>query len=114
VFGLHAVAAATLAGVIVSVTEALGTMPALYEPTRNSLRKTGAIRTVFCLIAFPTGLFPATVPTESLFIGLAFGSLTLLSRKRWLCASLPADCATLTRAVGAADFTHKKKDRLSL
>ncbi len=101
-FGLNAIATATLAGVIVSLLGALGAMLALYDLTREALEKSGAIRTAFYLIAFPTGFFLAMVHTEGLFVGLAFGSLALLRRKRWMGASLLAAGATLTRAVGGA------------
>ena len=102
VFGMNPIATATLAGVIVSLLGALGAMFALYDLTRDVLEKSGAIRTAFYLIAFPTGFFLAMVHTEGLFVGLAFGSLALLNRKQWLGASLLAGCATLTRAVGGA------------
>jgi hypothetical protein len=101
-FGLNPVATATLAGVIVSLLGALGAMVALYDLTRDGLEESGAIRTAFYLIAFPTGFFLAMVHTEGLFVGLAFGALALLNRKLWLWASLLAGCATLTRAVGGA------------
>ncbi|MGB7539306.1 MAG: hypothetical protein WBM17_12280 [Anaerolineales bacterium] len=101
-FGLNAIATATLAGVIVSLLGALGAMLALYDLTRETLEKSGAIRAAFYLIAFPTGFFLAMVHTEGLFVGLAFGSLALLKRKQWLGASLLAAGATLTRAVGGA------------
>jgi hypothetical protein len=101
-FGLNAIATATLAGVIVSLLGALGAMLALYDLTRETLEKSGAIRTAFYLIAFPTGFFLAMVHTEGLFVGLAFGALALLKRKQWLGASLLAAGATLTRAVGGA------------
>lgn len=42
------------------------------------------------------------VHTEGLFAGLAFGSLAMIRRRRWLFAALLAAGATLTRAVGGA------------
>jgi hypothetical protein len=102
IFRLNPIATATLAGVFLSLLGALGAMLALYELTRDALEKTGAIRTAFYLIAFPTGFFLAMVHTEGLFVGLAFGSLALLKRKQWLGASILAACATWTRAVGGA------------
>jgi hypothetical protein len=104
VLRLNAIATAALAGVIVSALGALGAMLALYELTRDSLEKTGAIRTAFYLIAFPTGFFLLMVHSEGLFAGLAFGSLALLKRRQWPGASILAACATLTRAVGGALF----------
>ena len=102
IFGLNPIATATLAGVIVSLLGALGAMFALYDLTRDSLGDSGAIRTAFYLIAFPTGFFLAMVHTEGLFVGLAFGSLALLRRKRWILVALLAGFATVTRAVGGA------------
>jgi hypothetical protein len=102
VFGLKPIATATLGGVIVSLLGALGGMLALYDLTRDRLEDSGAIRAAFYLIAFPTGFFLAMVHTEGLFVGLAFGSLAMLNRKRWVWAGLLAGLATLTRAVGVA------------
>lgn len=108
IFGLNPIATATLAGVIVSLVGALGAMFALYDLTRDSLGErdsrgeSGAIRTAFYLIAFPTGFFLAMVHTEGLFVGLAFGSLAMLRRKQWILAALLAGFATVTRAVGGA------------
>jgi hypothetical protein len=100
--GLNPIATATLAGVVVSLLGALGAMLALYDLTRDALKSRGAVRTAFYLIAFPTGFFLAMVHTEGLFAGLAFGSLAMIRRRRWLFAALLAAGATLTRAVGGA------------
>lgn len=102
IFGLDPIATATLAGVIVSLLGALGGMLALYDLTRDKLEDTGAIRAAFYLIAFPTGFFMAMVHTEGLFVGLSFGALAMLNRKRWVWAGLLAGLAALTRAVGVA------------
>lgn len=100
VFGLNPIATATLGGVIVSLLGALGGMLALYDLTRDRLEDSGALKTAFYLIAFPTGFFLAMVHTEGLFVGLTFGALAMLNRKRWIWAGLLAGCAALTRAVG--------------
>ncbi len=100
--GLNPIATATLAGVVVSLLGALGAMLALYSLTRDRLQHSGALKAAFYLVAFPTGFFLAMLHTEGLFVGLAFGSLALLQRKRWLWAALLAAGATLTRAVGGA------------
>ena len=101
-FGLNPIAAATLAGILTSAIGTLGGMLALYDLTRDSLGKDGALRAVFYLIVFPTGFFLIQVYTEGLFIGLAFGCLAMLQRKKWLLAALLAVAATMTRAVGVA------------
>jgi hypothetical protein len=100
VLGLNPIAAAALAGVIVSALGALLGMLALHDITRNLLGEEGALRAVFYLIIFPTGFFLLQVYTESLFVGLAFACLAMLKRKHWLAAALLGIAATLTRAVG--------------
>lgn len=102
IFGLNPIATATLSGVIVSLLGTLGAMLALYSLAREKLQHSGALKAAFYLIAFPTGFFLAMVHTEGLFVGLAFGSLALLHRKKWIWAALLATGATLTRAVGGA------------
>ena len=100
--GLNSIAAATLAGVLISALGTLGGMLALYDLTRDSLGEDGALRTVFYLIIFPTGFFLIQVYTEGLFIGLAFGCLAMLKHQKWFLAALLAVAATMTRAVGIA------------
>lgn len=95
--------AVTLAGVLVSILGTLSGMIALADLVRG----TGGDdhegwRAAFYLLIFPAGFFLAMVYTEGLFVGLAFGSLALLRRDRWLWAALLAGLATLTRAVGVA------------
>lgn len=102
VFGLNAIATATLAGVIVSAVGALLGMLALYDLTRASLGEEGALRAVFYLIIFPTGFYLVQVYSEGLFVGLAFACLAMLKRENWLAAALFGIGATLTRAVGVA------------
>jgi hypothetical protein len=101
-FGLSDVATATLAGVLVSLIGTLGAMLALYGLVEPHLEETGGMRAVFYLLVFPTGFFLAQVYTEGLFVGLAFGSLALLQKKKLLWAAILAVFATWTRAVGGA------------
>ena len=101
-FQLNSIATATLAGVMISTLGALGGAVALYSLARDKLGEQGALRTAFYLLVFPTGLFLAQVYTEGLFVGLAFGSLAFLARKKVLPAAILAMLATLTRAVGVA------------
>jgi hypothetical protein len=100
IFGLNPIAAATLAGVLLSALGTLAAMLALWDLARQELGDEGGIRAAFYLIAFPMGFFLTQVYTEGLFVGLSFSSLALLSRKRWLAAGALAAIATLTRAVG--------------
>jgi hypothetical protein len=100
--GLNQIATASLAGVLVSALGALLGMLSLYDLTRDSLGKEGALRAAFYLIIFPTGFFLIQVYTEGLFVGLTFACLAMLKRKKWLAAALLGVAATLTRAVGIA------------
>ena len=104
IFGLNAVATATLAGVLVSVLGALGGMLGLYDLCHEHLGHDGAMRAAFYLLIFPTGFFLAQIYTEGLFIGLAFGCLAMVRRGGWywIPAALLGAAATLTRAVGVA------------
>jgi hypothetical protein len=102
IFGMNAIATATLAGVIVSAVGTLLGMLALHDLARDSLGEDGALRAAFYLIIFPTGFFLIQVYTEGLFVGLAFACLAMLKRKHWLAAALLGVAATLTRAVGVA------------
>jgi len=99
-FGLSPIAASTLAGVLVSLLGTLGAMIALYDITRDELGEDGGIRTAFMMLIFPASFFFATVYTEGLFVGLAFGSLALMRRKYLIPAAILAMFATWTRAVG--------------
>lgn len=106
-FGMTPVATATLAGIILALLGTLAGMVALYDLAYEELGEEGAFRTVFYLLAFPTGFFLAQVYSEGLFIGLAFSSLALMRRgaqdKRALFgAAILASLAVLTRAVGGA------------
>jgi Mannosyltransferase (PIG-V) len=100
--GLDPIAAATLAGVLVSALGALAAMFALYDLARDELGDNGAFRASVYLLIFPTGFFLAQVYSEGLFLGTAFGCLALLRRKQWLPAVLLAVAATWVRPVGVA------------
>lgn len=99
---LNPIAAATLAGVIVSALGTLAAMLALYDLSYEALGEEGGLRAVFYLLIFPTAFFLTQVYTEGLFVGLAFACLVMLKRKRLVLAALLAIAATLTRAVGIA------------
>lgn len=100
--GLTPLATLTLAGVLVSLLGTLVGMVALYDITRAEFDAAAGIRAAFYLVVFPSGFFFAQVYTEGLFVGLAFGSLALLRRKKWFWAAMLAALATWTRAVGGA------------
>jgi hypothetical protein len=101
VFELAPIAAAALAGAILSLLGTLAGMIALYDITREYFDEEGGLRTVFYLLIFPSSFFLAQIYTEGLFIGLAFGALALSKRGKWLEASILAVFASWTRAYGA-------------
>lgn len=98
--GLMPIDAATIAGVFISVAGTFAGMIALFDWVRADWGEAAGMRAVFYLITFPTSFFLAQVYTEGLFIGLAFGCLALMGRKRFGWASGLVTIATLTRAVG--------------
>ncbi len=101
---LNPVAAASLAGVIVSLLGALAGMIALYYIAKPDLGEEGAFRTSFYLLIFPGAFFMAQVYTEGLFIGLAFSSIALCRNKKLAWAAALAALAVWTRAVGILLF----------
>src|SRR3990172_6155357 len=100
--GLNPLAAASLAGVIVSALGTLTGLLALWDLTRPYFEEEDSYRAVFYALIFPTAFFFAMVYTEGLFIGLAFGALALSKRGHWFWASILGLLAAWTRAHGAA------------
>ena len=100
--GIPPLAAASIAGVLVSVVSALFAMLAIARLALDQLGRDSAIRAGWYLVLFPTGFFLAMVYTEALFLALAFGSLTQVADRRPLLAGILAALATLTRPVGVA------------
>ncbi len=98
--GLSPIAAATLAGVLVSLAGTLGAMIALLDLGRALFGEHDGLRAAYYLLIWPAGMFLAQVYTEGLFLGLSFGALAMARRKRWGWAALLAACATWTRASG--------------
>lgn len=98
--GLGPVAAATVAGVLVSLAAALAAVLAMFSLARRRLGDAGGIRAGVFLLVFPTGFFLAQVYTEALFLALALGSLALLADRRPLLAASLAVLATWTRPIG--------------
>ncbi|MDK2980425.1 MAG: hypothetical protein PWQ55_772 [Chloroflexota bacterium] len=99
--GLSPVAAATLAGVSVSLLGTLGAMLGLCALLLPTLGEEGALRAAFFMLVFPSGFFLAQVYTEGLFLGLTFGALACLQERKWGWAALLAVLAVWTRPGGA-------------
>jgi hypothetical protein len=98
---LSVIARTTLAAVIVSLLGTLGAMLALYSMSRESLGEDGGIRAAFYLLIFPSGFFLVQVYTEGLFLGLTFGALAFLLKRKWGWSALLAAFAAWTRPGGA-------------
>jgi hypothetical protein len=98
-FGLDPMAAATLAGVLISLAGALAGMWALSDLADEGAPDDG-VRAGFYLLIWPASVFLAQVYTEGLFVGLSFGALAMLRRRRWVLAAGLAALATWTRATG--------------
>jgi hypothetical protein len=98
-FGLDPVATATLAGVLISLIGALGGMWALSDLAEEGAPDDG-VRAGFYLLIWPASIFLAQVYTEGLFVGLSFGALAMLRRRKWVLAAGLAGVATWTRATG--------------
>lgn len=100
--GMRPIAAAAIAGSVLSLLGTLAGMFALYQLTRDQLDESGAERAVFYMLIFPTAFFFGMIYTEGLFIGMAFWSLVLAKRGHWFWAGLLGLFAAWTRAHGAA------------
>lgn len=99
--GLEPVAAATLAGVLISLAGALGAALALADLAQAETGVAGdGVRAGFYLLIWPGAIFLAQVYTEGLFAGLSFGALAMLRHRRWAVAAALAAVATWTRATG--------------
>jgi Mannosyltransferase (PIG-V) len=102
VLGLNAIAAAVVAGLVISLLSALAAMLALFSLARRHVGDGGGIRAATYLVVFPTGFFLAQVYTEALFLALALGCLALLAERRILVAAGLAAIAVWTRPIGIA------------
>jgi hypothetical protein len=91
---------AFLAALAVSIVMCYAALVMVHRLTAEILGGELARRTVFYLIAFPTGFFLIAAYNESLFLALAAGSLYCMRRRRWWLAALLAGAASGTRMAG--------------
>ncbi len=98
-FGLEPLAAATLAGVAISLAGAAAAMLALDELADGDAAD--GPRAAFYLLVMPASFFFAQVYTEGLFVGLSFSALVCMRSRRLAWAAALAVVATWTRATGA-------------
>jgi hypothetical protein len=107
-----------LAGLVVSLSAALGSFVLLHQIAEERLGAEGARRTVLYLAIFPMALFLQAVYSESLFLLLVLAAFALAERDRFAAAGVVAGLAILTRAAGLALLpalallAWRKRDRL--
>jgi hypothetical protein len=98
---MQPIPSAVAAGLLVALLGTLAGLFALWQLAAGILGEEASFRAVSYMLLFPTAFFFAMVYTEGLFVGLAFNSLLLSRRGRWLGASLLGMLAAWTRAHGA-------------
>ena len=98
--GMEELAAATSAGVLVSLGGTLAAMLALYRLGRDMLDRDAGIRASFYLLIAPASMFMAMVYTEGLFLALSFSALMFARERRFVPAGILAFLATFTKAGG--------------
>jgi Mannosyltransferase (PIG-V) len=91
-----------LAGIIVSLTAALGAFLLLYKLAEDRLGADGAQRTVLYLAIFPMSLFLQAVYSESLYLLLVLAAFVVAERGRFAAAGVLSGLAILTRVSGVA------------
>jgi Mannosyltransferase (PIG-V) len=88
------------AALILSVLGCLAALVMVHRLAAELMGPAIAKRTVFYLLAFPTGFYLAAAYNESLFIALAAGSLYCMRRRNWGVAAMLAGFASATRVAG--------------
>ncbi len=91
-----------VAGLVISLSAALGALVLLQRLAESRLGADGARRTVLYLAVFPMALFLGAVYSESLYLLLVLAAFVLAERGRFASAGLVAGLAILTRLTGVA------------
>jgi hypothetical protein len=78
----------------------LAALVLLYRLTEHELGRAPAGRTIFYLVAFPTGFFLTAAFNEGLFIALIVGSVYCMRRGHWWLAGVLGAFAGATRSAG--------------
>ncbi len=101
-FGLfmRPIAAAALAGTIVSILGAIAAACALFLLVKSDGENGRAWKTAFYFLIFPSSFFLAQVYTEGLFLGLVFCTFALVKYEKPGWAALLAVLAVWTKVVG--------------
>ena len=100
--GMEPIAAAAVAGVVVSLASALAAAIAMFLLARRHLGDSAGVRAAFYLLVFPTGFFLAQVYSEGLFLAASLATLACVAERRPFLAAPFAVVAVLTRSVGIA------------
>lgn len=88
------------AALLVSALACAAALVLVHRLTAELLDGETAKRTIFYLLAFPTGFFLIAAYNESLFIALCAASLYCMRRGRWWMAGILAGLASGTRLAG--------------
>jgi hypothetical protein len=94
-FGYDWVAALAISNVALLVALTL-----IYRLAEQEFGREVGHRTMFYLVAYPTGFFLTAVYNESLFIALLVGAIYAIRRTRWWTAAVLGLLATATRSAG--------------
>jgi hypothetical protein len=90
-----------VAALLVSVLTCYAALVMVHRLAGQFLDTDTARRTVFYLLAFPTGFFLIAAYNESLFVALVAGCLYAMRRRLWWLAAVLAGVASATRLAGA-------------
>jgi Mannosyltransferase (PIG-V) len=88
------------AALVVSVLTCYAALVMMHRLAYSILGDDPARRTIFYLLAFPTGFYLAAAYNESLFIALSVGALYAMRRRQWWLAGLLGGFASATRLAG--------------
>ncbi|MFG2038891.1 mannosyltransferase family protein [Dactylosporangium sp. NPDC048998] len=89
-----------VAALLVANVATLGALIVLYRLVEHEFDRSSAGRTVFYLVAFPTGFFLTAAYNEGLFIGLMVATVYCLRRQHWWWAGAFGGLAAFTRSAG--------------
>jgi hypothetical protein len=89
-----------VAGLFVANVALFAALVLLYRLTEHEFGRAPAGRTVFYLVAFPTGFFLTAAYNEGLFIALVVGAVYAMRRGHWWLAGVLGAFAGSTRSAG--------------
>ncbi|MFG2038889.1 mannosyltransferase family protein [Dactylosporangium sp. NPDC048998] len=89
-----------VAALLVANGALLAALIVLFRLTEHELGRAAAGRTIFSLVAFPTGFFLSAAYNEGLFIALLAATVYCLRREHWWRAGVLGALAAATRSAG--------------